>query len=141
MSTDIYKLKYIKYKKKYSELKALKENISNIEDKIIILPKEYNILEEGIRNKFEVYERDNNTKPISYIKTQYLIEHIGSGETNLDTITSSNKEEDNILEKEVITPDEYFILSDSNKSKYSINESDFEKFPNRVVPKNYKKIN
>jgi hypothetical protein len=139
MSTDIYKLKYIKYKKKYSELKSLKENILNIEDKIIILPKEYNLLNQEIKKKFEIYERDTNLIPISYIKTQYL-NKIGLGGDNLDTTTSSNKEEDYILEKKIITPDEYFILSDKNKSKYSINESDYEKFPNRVVPKNYKKI-
>lgn len=140
MSSDIYKLKYIKYKKKYSELKALKENIFNIEDKIIILPKEYNLLNQETKKKFEIYERDTYSIPISYIKTQYL-NKIGLGGENFDTTTSSNKEEDDILEKEIITPDEYFILSDKNKSKYSINESDYEKFPNRVVPKNYKKIN
>lgn len=139
MSTDIYKLKYIKYKKKYSELKALKENILNIEDKIIILPKEYNVLNTSAKTKFEVYERDNNQNPISWIKTQYL-DKIGLGRETIDQLTSSNKEEDGIMEKEIITPDEYFILSDVNKSKYSINESDYEKFPNRVVPKNYKKI-
>ena len=44
------------------------------------------------------------------------------------------------MEKKIITPDEYYLLSESNKSKYEINESDYEKFPNRVVPKNYKKI-
>ena len=139
MSTDIYKLKYIKYKKKYSELKALKENISNIEDKIIILPKEYNVLDSGAKAKFEVYERDIDSNPISWIKIQYL-NKIGFGGENLDTNTSSTKEEVDIMEKEIITPDEYFLLSDTNKSKYSINESDYEKFPNRVVPKNYKKI-
>ena len=45
-----------------------------------------------------------------------------------------------ILEKIIITPNEYFLLDDSDKAKYEINESDFDKFPNRVVPKNYKKI-
>jgi hypothetical protein len=50
-------------------------------------------------------------------------------------------EEEFVIKKNIITPDEYYLLSDFNKSKYEIYESDYDKFPNRVVPKNYKKMN
>lgn len=139
MSTDNYKLKYIKYKKKYNELKNLKQNIQSIGNKIILLPKEYKVLTSDQKDKFVVYEQDDLENPISYIKLQYL-KKIGGQSDIPDTLTSSNKEEEDILDKEIISPDEYFMLSDSNKSKYEINEPDFKKFPNRVVPKNYKKI-
>jgi len=58
-----------------------------------------------------------------------------------DKLNDSTNEEELVIKKNIITPDEYYLLSDSNKSKYEINESDYNKFPNRVVPKNYKKIN
>jgi hypothetical protein len=140
MIDDNYKLKYIKYKKKYIELKNIHDNLNNITNKIIILPNEYGILNNDVKNKFEVYELDESSKPISYIKKEYK-EKLNSGEEKYNTETSSAKEEEYIMEKKIITPDEYFLLSDKNKSKYEINESDYDKFPNRVVPKNYKKIN
>lgn len=134
---DIYKLKYIKYKKKYTELKKIQNNINNIENKIIILPNEYKILSDEIKNKFKVYELNNNLKPISYIKKEYKIK-----ENNSNTINNNklNNQENFIRLKKIISPDEYFLLSDSNKSKFEINEYDYNKFPNRVVPKNYIKI-
>jgi hypothetical protein len=141
MSEDNYKFKYIKYKKKYIELKKIQENLDNIANKIIILPNEYNMLNNEDKIKFEIYETDKYTSnPISYIKKDYLKTLINKNNSP-ELETTSNKEEDFIMEKKIITPDEYFILSDSNKSKYEINESDYNKFPNRVVPKNYKKIN
>lgn len=147
MSIDNYKLKYIKYKKKYNELKNLKSNISNIVRKLILLPKEYFVLSSDQKSQFTIYEQNDMSEPISYIKLQYLNKIGGSGSgcgikdiDQFDTLTSSNKEEETIMEKEIISPDEYFMLSDTNKSKYEINESDFNKFPNRVVPKNYKKF-
>ena len=95
------------------------------------------------KNNFEIYERDKLNNPISFIKKDYL-KIIGgeniNGDNNDELDTTSNKEIDDIMKKNIITPNEYFILSDSNKSKYEINESDYDKFPNRVVPKNYKKI-
>lgn len=134
-----YKLKYIKYKKKYVELKKIHDNINNVINKIIILPNEYNVLDDDIKNVFELYELDDLLRPVSYIKKEYKAKLDNSKEIyNIDN--SSSKEEEHVMEKEIITPDEYFILSDTNKSKFVINESDYEKFPNRVVPKNYKKI-
>lgn len=140
MSDDNYKLKYIKYKKKYIELKKIHDNLNNITNKIIILPNEYGILDVDKKNKFEVYELDDSSKPISYIKKEYKAKLDGGGK-QFDTESSSVKEEEYIMEKKIITPDEYFMLSDTNKSKYEINESDYDRYPNRVVPKNYKKIN
>jgi len=140
MSYDNYKLKYIKYKKKYIELKKIHNNLNNITNKIIILPNEFEILNVDNKNKFEVYELDNLSKPISYIKKEYKAK-LDGGEEQSNTKSYSIKEEGYIMEKKIITPDEYFILSDTNKSKYEINESDYKRYPNRVVPKNYKKIN
>ena len=139
MLEDNYKLKYIKYKKKYIELRRIHDNLNNIANKIIILPNEYSILNKDKKDMFEVYELDDLSKPISYIKKEYKAKLDGGGEQHNDEL-SSIKEEENIMEKKIITPDEYFLLSDTNKSKYEINESDYDKFPNRVVPKNYKKI-
>ena len=141
MTDDNYKLKYIKYKKKYIELKKIYDNLNNITNKIIILPNEYGILNADDKNKFEVYEIDNLLKPISYIKKEYKAKlNDNIEEKHFETELSSIKEEEYILGKKIITPDEYFMLSDANKSKYEINESDYERYPNRVVPKNYKKI-
>lgn len=140
MSDDNYKLKYIKYKKKYIELKKIHNNLNNIINKIIILPNEYGILNIDKKNMFEVYELDDSSKPISYIKKEYKAKLNGGGEQS-NTELSSIKEEEYIMEKKIITPYEYFLLSDTNKSKYEINESDYDRYPNRVVPKNYKKIN
>jgi hypothetical protein len=140
MSTDIYKIKYIKYKKKYNELKKLLSNKKDIADKIIILPKEYQILDSEHKILFKLYEKNNFNEPLSYIKKKYLNEL----ETNLNgglENESTSEQIDNILEKNIISPDEYFLLNDSDKSKYEIFESDYDKFPKRVVPKNYKKIN
>ena len=140
MVGDNWKLKYIKYKKKYIELKKIKNNLKNIINKIIILPDEYHVLNNCDKYKFEVYEIDKLSNPISYINKDYLKTICkNQNESSLGII--SNKEENSIMEKNIITPDEYYLLSDSNKSKYQINELDFEKFPNRVVPKNYIKIN
>ena len=142
MTDDNYKFKYIKYKKKYIELKKIYYNLNNITNKIIILPNEYKILNVDDKNKFEVYELDDLSKPISYIKKEYKARlKCCCGEKQFKTETSSIKEEEYIMEKKIITPDEYFMLSDTNKSKYGINESDYDRYPNRVVPKNYKKIN
>ena len=139
MEEDNYKFKYIKYKKKYIELKKIQSNLNNVAKKIIILPNEYNMLSDGNKKKFDIYETNNLTDPISYIKKDYLKTINGGNYTNT-LETTSNKEEDNIMEKIIITPDEYYLLSETNKSKYEINESDYNKFPNRVVPKNYKRI-
>jgi hypothetical protein len=138
MSTDIYKIKYIKYKKKYYELKKLNSSIDDIVNKIIIIPKEYNVLSLEQQNLFKIYEIDNTSNPISYINKDYLNELAKEEPEKLTD--SSSEEQDMILTKNVISPDEYFILADSDKAKYEINESDYDKFPNRVVPKNYKKI-
>lgn len=132
MSTDIYKIKYIKYKKKYNELKKLMSSVNDIIDKIIIVPKEYDILNSTQKSLFELYETTKLNEPISYIKKKYFNEL----KTKNKLTIKCNK---NILDKNIISPDEYFLLDDSDKAKYEINESDFEKFPNRVVPKNYKK--
>lgn len=141
MTNDNYKLKYIKYKKKYIELKKIYNNLNNITNKIIILPNEYGILNVSDKNKFEVYELDNLSNPISYIKKEYKEKlNGGSREKQFETETSSIKQEEYILEKKIITPDEYFMLSDANKSKFEINESDYNRYPKRVVPKNYKKL-
>lgn len=146
MSHDNYKLKYIKYKKKYNDLKKIKSSISNIINKIIIIPKEYNILSQDQKNLFKTYEFDSNTsKPISYIKNEYDNGLGGSNHNDIVTEINTNgssfkTDSDNVLTKHIISPDEYFCLCDSDKAKYSINESDYQKFPNRVVPKNYKKI-
>jgi hypothetical protein len=135
-----YKLKYIKYKKKYIELKKIQNNLNNVSNKIIILPNEYFMLSNENKKKFYVYEKNDSANPISYIKKDYL--KIMDGEYTQHILdTTSNKEEDFIMEKKIISPNEYYLLSDTNKSKYEINESDYNKFPNRVVPKNYKKIN
>lgn len=139
MIDDNYKFKYIKYKKKYIELKKIHDNLNNITNKIIILPNEYGILDISEKNKFEVYEVDNYEKPISYIKKEYKAK-LNNGTEQLNTDTSSIKEEEYVMGKKIITPDEYFMLSEANKSKYEINESDYDRYPNRVVPKNYKKI-
>jgi hypothetical protein len=140
MSTDIYKIKYIKYKKKYDELKKLLSNKNNIADKIIILPKEYEILDMKEKSIFELYEKNDLGEPLSWIKKKYLNGLENNSNRGFENESSSEQIE-NILEKKVILPDEYFLLSDSDKSKYEIFESDYDKFPNRVVPKNYKKIN
>jgi hypothetical protein len=139
MSTDIYKLKYIKYKKKYNELKKIISDKNNIIDKIIIVAKEYNILDPQEKSLFGLYETNELNKPLSYIKKKYLVELESNTISKLDNESSSEQIE-NILEKKIISPDEYFLLNDSDKAKYEIFESDYEKFPNRVVPKNYKKI-
>lgn len=167
MSSNDYKLKYIKYKKKYNELKKIKSNVSDIINKIIIVPKEYSVLSYEQKLLFGEYELDSKTlKPISYIKNEYnnkiggnKFESVSNSNdtliTNVNTLTNTHvntsviiptstlntdTESDVVLTKNIISPDEYFSLSDSDKAKYSINESDYEKFPNRVVPKNYKKI-
>jgi hypothetical protein len=138
MSEDNYKLKYIKYKNKYKEFKNKLKNITN---KIIILPNEYDILNNKCKNKFEIYELNEDNNPISYIKKDYLKNIIDNDDISNDLSTiNKEKEEDDIMEKKIITPEEYFILSDKNKSKFEINESDYDKFPNRVVPKNFSKI-
>jgi len=139
MEKDNYKLKYIKYKKKYLELKKIQNNLNNIANKIIILPNEYSLLNNQNKEKFEIYEKNDFDIPISYIKKEYLKKINGGNNQNISE-TSTNKEEDLIIENEIITPNEYYLLSDTNKSKYEINESDYDKFPNRVVPKNYKRI-
>ena len=139
MSTDIYKIKYIKYKKKYNELKKLISNKNNIIDKIIIISKEYEVLSHEQKSLFELYETNEFNEPLSYIKKKYLNEIESITEAKIENETSSEQIE-NILEKKIISPDEYFLLNDSDKAKYEIFESDYEKFPNRVVPKNYKKI-
>ncbi len=140
MEEDNYKLKYIKYKKKYIELKKIQTNLNYITNKIIILPNEYSMLGDGDKKKFDIYEKNDLDNPISYIKKDYLSIIEGGSNQNISETTSA-KEEDYIMEKQIITPNEYYLLSDTNKSKYEINESDYDKFPNRVVPKNYKKIN
>ena len=139
MSTDIYKIKYIKYKKKYNELKKLLLNKNDIIDKIIILPKEYHVLNSEQKILFELYEKNNSNEPLSYIKKKY-INDLEKSSNNIFQNESSSEQIENILEKKVILPDEYFLLNDSDKSKYEIFESDYDKFPNRVVPKNYIKI-
>ena len=140
MSTDIYKIKYIKYKKKYNELKKLISNKNNIIDKIIIISKEYNVLDPQQKSLFGLYETNEFNEPLSYIKKKYLNELENTSNNKLEN-DSSSEQIDNILEKKIIYPDEYFLLDDSDKAKYEIFESDYEKFPNRVVPKNYIKIN
>ena len=140
MQEDYYKFKYIKYKKKYVELKKIINNLDNIINKIIILPNEYLLLDDIDKKKFDIYEKNHLSNPISYIKKDYLkivggYNDINSSEKNLSV------KENHIINKKIITPDEYYLLSDSDKSKYEINESDYNKFPNRVVPKNYRKIN
>ena len=137
MVEDNFKLKYIKYKKKYIELKKIQNNLDNIRKKIIILPNEYNMLCVDVKKNFSIYEIDKFSNPISYIKNEYI--KIEGGENNI--LYPIQNQEDNVIKKNIITPDEYYLLSDSNKSKYEIYESDYVKFPNRVVPKNYKKIN
>ena len=132
-----YEKKYIKYKKKYLDLKNLTLNINQILNKIIILPDEYNELSIKHKGKFNLYELDKSNKPISYIKNTYPI-NTGGNTTNT---TEEEYIQENILEKDIISPNEYFVLTDSNKAKYEIGEYDYNKFPNRVVPKNYKKIN
>lgn len=139
MSTDIYKIKYIKYKKKYNELKKLLLNKNDITDKIIILPKEYNILNSEQKILFELYEKNISDEPLSYIKKKYLND-LEKSLNNIFQNESSSVQIENILEKKIILPNEYFLLNDSDKSKYKIFESDYDKFPNRVVPKNYIKI-
>ncbi len=140
MSTDNYKLKYIKYKKKYYELKKIISDKNNIINKIIIVAKEYNILNPLEKSLFRLYETNEFNKPLSYIKKKYLNE---LESINISKIynESSSEQIENILEKIIISPDEYFLLNDSDKAKYEIFESDYNKFPNRVVPKNYIKIN
>jgi len=136
MIEDNYKLKYIKYKKKYIELKKIQNNLDNIEKKIIILPNEYNLLKNESKKNFDIYEIDKLSNPISFIKKDYL--KLLGGEYDKNIINYND--ENNIMKKNIITPNEYYLLSDINKSKYEINEYDYDKFPNRVVPKNYKKI-
>ena len=138
MVEDNFKLKYIKYKKKYIELKKIQNNLENIGKKIIILPNEYNMLGADGKKNFSIYEIDKSSNPISYIKNEYMNTMDGGENNNLYPIQN---QEDNVIKKNIITPDEYYLLSDSNKSKYEIYESDYVKFPNRVVPKNYIKIN
>ena len=109
-------------------------------NKIIILPNEYLLLDDIDKKKFDIYEKNHLSNPISYIKKDYLkivggYNNINSSEKNLGV------KENHIMNKKIITPDEYYLLSDNDKSKYEINEYDYNKFPNRVVPKNYKKIN
>jgi hypothetical protein len=139
MQEDCYKLKYIKYKKKYIELKKIKKNLDNIINKIIILPDEYLLLDDINKKKFDIYEKNHLSNPISYIKKDYL--KIVGGYNNINSSENLDVKENHIMNKKIITPDEYYLLSDSDKSKYEINEHDYNKFPNRVVPKNYKKIN
>lgn len=137
MSIDIYKNKYIKYKKKYNQLKKLNQNVTEILNKIIIIPKEYNILDNEQKKIFKIYEIDKNNFAISYINIDYLKKiSVENEQLNI----SSSVEQDNILNKNIISPDEYFLLSELDKAKYQINECDFNKIPNRVVPKNYSKI-
>jgi hypothetical protein len=138
MVEDNFKLKYIKYKKKYIELKKIQNNLDNIEKKIIILPNEFNMLGTDGKKNFTIYEIDKSSNPISYIKNEY-IKTMNGGKDNI--LYPTQNEEEIVIKKNIITPDEYYLLSDSNKSKYEIYESDYEKFPNRVVPKNYIKIN
>jgi hypothetical protein len=138
MVEDNFKLKYIKYKKKYIELKKIQNNLDNTEKKIIILPNEYNMLGGDGKKKFTIYEIDKSSNPISYIKKEY-IKTMNDCEQNI--MAQTINEEEFVIKKNIITPDEYYLLSDFNKSKYEIYESDYDKFPNRVVPKNYKKMN
>lgn len=133
-----YKIKYIKYKKKYNELKEILSNKKNIIDKIIILPKEYDILNTEQKSLFELYEQDNFNNPLSYIRKKYINDLNYTKKTTNDT---SSEQIEGILDKKIISPEEYFLLSDSDKYNYEIFESDYVKFPNRVVPKNYIKIN
>lgn len=136
---DIYKIKYIKYKKKYNELEKLYMNKNNIIKNIILLPKEYKILNPNEKLLFEIYETDKYKNPISYINKNYLTKIPTN--INIECIRDSSSEEiNNILEKQIITPDEYFLLADSDKAKYQIYECDYYKFPHRVLPKNYIKI-
>lgn len=134
-----YEKKYIKYKKKYLHLKNLNINTDHILNKIIILPDEYNKLSNKYKNKFNIYEFDELNNPISYIKNTYPIKKTG-GNSNTTTTTEEEHLQESILEKDIVSPNEYFVLSDTNKSKYEIGEYDYTKFPNRVVPKNYKKL-
>ncbi len=134
MIEDNYKLKYIKYKKKYIELKKIQNNLDVIEKKILILPNEFNMLKNESKKKFDIYEVDKLSNPISFIKKDYLT----GGDYDKNIINYDD--ENNIMKKNIIMPDEYYLLSDVNKSKYEINDYDYNKFPNRVVPKNYKKI-
>jgi gas vesicle protein len=121
-------------------LSKIQNNLDNIVNKIIILPNEYEMLGKEKKIFFEVYEKDKSTNPISYIKKEYKEKIKNINEKN-NTETQYNNENLNIMLKKIITPDEYFLLSDSNKSKYEIYQCDYKKFPNRVVPKNYIKIN
>ena len=139
MSTDIFEIKYIKYKKKYNELKKIILNKKDIADKIIILPKEYEIINSKQKLLFELYEKNDFNEPLSYIKKKYL-NNLEKNLNNRLENESSSEQIEIILEKKVILPDEYFLLNDSDKSKYEIFESDYDKFPKRVVPKNYIKI-
>ncbi len=103
MVEDNYKLKYIKYKKKYIELKKIKNDLENIKNKIIILPNEYQLLNNEIKKTFEVYEINESSIPISYIKKDYNKKR-NINEDDNDTIISSVKEEI-IMKKNIITPD------------------------------------
>ena len=136
----MYYKKYLKYKKKYNELKKLISNKKDITDKIIILPKEYDILDSEQKVLFELYEKNNFNKPMSWIKKKYLND-LEINQNHKLKNESSSEQIENILEKNIILPDEYFLLNDFDKSKYEIFESDYDKFPKRVVPKNYIKIN
>lgn len=134
-----YEKKYIKYKKKYLNLKNSFNHQNQIANKIIILPNEYDKLPTKYKKKFNIYELDKSSKPLSYISNTYPLNT--GGYQNITTTTEEEHLQESILEKSTITPDEYFVLSDTNKAKYQIGESDYKKFPNRVVPKNYEKIN
>jgi hypothetical protein len=147
-----YKLKYIEYKNKYKKLNKIYNNMIFISNKILILPNQYKLLTDFYKNIFEIYEFDISDNPISYINKDYLkniednlfYNDLTTSSTTISNndyyIDNNNDFNNNIMDKHIITPDEYFILSDSNKSKFEINESDYDKFPNRVVPKNYKKF-
>jgi hypothetical protein len=138
ISENNYKNKYLKYKQKYLNLKKKTENITEIINDIIILPTQYNELKPKYKDLYRIYETNNLNQPISYIKNDYYDKYVNPTESTLNTTTTIT--EHDIMEKTIIEPDEYFMLSDKNKLKYDINEFDTKKYSNRVVPKNYIKI-
>jgi len=96
MVEDNFKLKYIKYKKKYIELKKIQNNLDNIGKKIIILPNEYNMLGTDDKKNFSIYEIDKSSNPISYIKNEY-INTIEGGNNNI--LYPIQNQEDNVIKK------------------------------------------
>jgi hypothetical protein len=125
-----YKNKYLKYKHKYLNLKKKTINDNN-NNNIVILPEQYNNLKH--KKLYKIYETNETGNPISYIKKDYYDKYVNNDESEFNT-------EQEIMKKNIISLDEYFMLSDKNKLKYDINEFDTTKYSNRIVPKNYIKI-